>query len=244
MSTDWHVSAKSSELALSTPVLFRGHQPTARVASVGINPSIREFYSRSGSELTGDKRRFETTSSLEVESMSDVTETMEARMRQRCLSYFRCNPYMDWFAPMEQLIRGITGCSFFDGSAYHLDLVHWATDPLWGRLGKEVQRDLLLRDRPAVVEQLGSPSLEIIYLNGKTVCDEVGNFVALSSRPARFLGQGPQRRFHRGRHGKAMVIGSSSNIQEERLKTADRAGFIKWIMSESRSDLEALASFS
>jgi len=242
VSTDRHESAKSSELTLSTPVTFRGHQPTARVVSVGINPSIREFYSRNGSELDGDKRRFETTASLGVGSMSDVTEAMEMRMRQRCLSYFGCNPYMDWFAPMELLVRGITGTSFFDGSAYHLDLVHWATDPLWGRLGKGVQRELLLRDRPAVVEQLDNPSLEIIYLNGKTVCDEVSSFVALSGRPARFRGQGSQRRFYRGRHGKAMVIGCSSNIQEERLKTTDRADFIQWIISECRSDLEALAS--
>lgn len=242
MSTDRHESVASSTLTLSTPVVFRGHQPTARVVSVGINPSIREFYSRSGSELDGDNRRFETTASLGLGSVSEVTQTMGTRMRQRCLSYFEGNPYMDWFAPMELLVRGITGTSFFDGSAYHLDLVHWATDPLWGRLSTGVQRELLLRDRPAVVEQLDSPSLEIIYLNGTTVCDEVSCIVALSTRAAQFRGQGHKRRFYRGRHGKAMVIGCSSNIQEERLKTTDRADFIKWIISECRSDLGALAS--
>ncbi len=242
MNADHGASATSSELANSTPVVFRGQQPTARVVTVGINPSIREFYSRNGSELDGDQRRFETLTSLGAGSMSDVTKAMDARIRRRCLDYFEDNPYLDWFAPMELLVQKITGASLFDGSAYHLDLVHWATDPLWGRLGSPTRRELLLRDRPAVVEQLENPSLEIIYLNGKTVCEEVSGFVALSSRPAQFHGQGSQRRFYSGRHGNAKVIGCSSNIQEERLKTADRAGFMHWITAECRSDLTVLRS--
>ncbi len=229
-----------AELTNSTPVASRGHQLTARVVSVGINPSIREFYSRNGSELDGDERRFETLRSLGVTSLGDLTHALDARIQQRCRSYFENNPYMSWFAPMELLIRGITGASFFDGSAYHLDLVHWATDPLWGRLSRETRRELLLRDRPAVLDQLDNPSLEIIYLNGKTVCDEVSGFVALSSRSAQFRGQGSQRRFYRGHHGDAMVIGCSSNIQEERLKTADRDHFMQWIMAECGNDLQAL----
>lgn len=224
----------------STPVTLRGHQGRARVVSVGINPSIREFYSRNGVELDGDKRRFETLLSLGVQSTAEVTEAMDARIRQRCLDYFESNPYMDWFAPMEHLIRGITGASFFDGSAYHLDLVHRATDPSWGRLDKEVRQEHLTHDRPAVVEQLDSKSLDVIYLNGKTVCEEVGGFIRLSRRTVRFREQGSRRWFYRGWHGEAMVVGCFSNIQEERLKTAERADFMEWIVAQCRSDLDAL----
>lgn len=227
-------------LGNSTPVVFRGHQGSARVVSVGINPSVREFRSRSGGELDGHSRRFETLSSLGVTSMNAVTEDMDDRIHRRCLDYFQRNPYLEWFAPMEHLIHGITGASFFDGSAYHLDLVHWPTDPLWGQLGKEVRQELLNQDRTEVMNQLRSPALEVIYLNGKTVCDEVGGFLRLTSRPAKFRERGSTRRFHCGRHGNAMVVGCSSNIQEERVKSDDRADFMDWIVAECRKDLKAL----
>ncbi|MGO1385047.1 MAG: hypothetical protein ACTHWA_11110 [Arachnia sp.] len=207
---------------------------------MGINPSIREFYTRSGRELDGDARRFETLASLGVASLSDLDDGMASRIRERCLAYFERNPYMEWFAPMEHLLAGLTGASFFDGTAYHFDLVHKATDPLWGRLTTASRQALLRRDHPSVLNQLGNPSLEIVYLNGKTVCEEVSRFIPLNNRFAQFRGQGPRRSFHSGRHGDAMVIGCSSNIQEERLKTVDRDDFMAWIVTECRRDLEAL----
>ncbi len=231
---------QSGVLAGSTPVVFRGQQPTARVVSVGINPSIREFHARNGVELDGDQRRFETLNSLGVESMNDVTEAMKAQFQQRFLDYFSGNPYMEWFAPMERIIQGVTGASFFAGTAYHLDLVHVATDPRWGQLGGRVQRDLLRRDRPSVIQQLHNPSLEVIYLNGRTVCNEVGRFIPLTQRMTQFWGRGPRRGFHRGWCGDAKVVGCSSNIQEERLKSADRAAFLEWIIDECRRDLDRL----
>ncbi len=228
----------------STPVFFRGHQPSARVATVGINPSVREFFARGGEELTGTRRRFETLSSLRVDSMGDATDAMMEQIQQRCLEYFEVNPYMKWFIPIEAMIHAITGASYFDGSACHLDLVQWATKPLWGQLDRHVREELLSADRAFVAAQLGSGSLDVIYLNGRTVCDAVSGFVPLSSRAARFRGEGTQRHFFRGVHGRALVVGCSSNIQEERLRTADRQDFLAWIVDECRRDLEALRSGS
>lgn len=240
MITDPGGTQASAILAGSTPVVFRGECSSARVVTVGINPSIREFFTRGGAELDGDLRRFETTASLGVESGGDLSDDMRSRTHRRCLDYFRGNPYLDWFSPMEGLVQDITGASFFDGSAYHLDLVHWATDPLWGQLSRSVRRELLDNDRPAVIDQLARPSLQIIYLNGRTVCEEVAGFVTLSHRPAQFRGQGSTRRFFRGRHGDALVVGCSSNIQEERIKAVDRVGFLQWVVTECRRDLDTL----
>lgn len=226
----------------STPVAFRGEVAGAHVVTVGINPSIREFFARGGTELTDDLRRFETIASLDVGSVADLTGAMRRRIDQRCLDYFGGNPYMEWFGPMEGLVRDITGASFFDGSAYHLDLVHWATEPLWGQLPHDTRRTLLDRDRAAVIEQLARKSLRIIYLNGRTVCDEVSGFIPLTSRPAQFRGQGATRRFYRGNHGGSFVVGCSSNIQEERVKAEDRAYFLQWVAQECRRDLSVLRS--
>lgn len=230
----------SPVLAGSTPVAFRGEVSRAHVVTVGINPSIREFFTRGGAEMDGDFRRFETTASLGVQSLHNLSDVMLSRMRQRCLDYFRQNPYLDWFGPMEGLVRDVTGASFFDGTAYHLDLVHWATAPLWGQLNGSDRRELLDGDRPAVIDQLARASLEIIYLNGRTVCEEVAGFVPLTNRPAHFRGQGSTRRFYRGRHGNALVVGCSSNIQEERISAVDRVEFLQWVATECRRDLNML----
>ncbi len=227
-------------LAGSTPVIFRGQFPTARVATVGINPSVREFLSRRDVEWQGEQRRFETLSSLGVRSMADVSGQMAERIRHRCLGYFEANPYMEWFAPLETLLRAVAGASYFDGSACHLDLVQWATQPLWGQLDRRVRTELLARDRAVVTSQMGSSHLQILYLNGSTVCDEVGTFIPLTSRPAHFRGQGPQRRFFRGFHGHTLVVGCSSNLQEERLRTEDRNEFMAWVIEECRHDIESL----
>ena len=231
-----------SVLPGSTPVLFRGHQPTAHVATVGINPSVREFFTRGGEELDRNSRRFETLSSLGIRSMADATENEMARIQQRCLEYFEVNPYMEWFTPIEGMIHAITGASYFDGSACHLDLVQWATTPLWGRLETTVRRELLSTGRALVEAQLQNRLLDVIYLNGKTVCDAISGVVPLSSRTARFRGEGSQRRFFRGVHGGALVVGCSSNIQEERLRTADRQDFMAWIVDECQRDLAILRS--
>lgn len=228
----------------STPVLLRGRQPDARVATVGINPSIREFLSRGGEELTGGLRRFETLSSLGIDSMTDATESMLECVRHRCLEYFQINPYMEWFSPMEDLVRVLTGASYFDGSACHLDLAQWATRPLWSQLSRDARVQLMAAGRPLVAEQLTNAALDIIYLNGRTVCDAVGGFIPLTTRTARFRGEGPQRSFFRGVHNQASVVGCSSNLQEERLRTADREDFMAWVIDECQRDLHVLRSQS
>ena len=224
----------------STPVNFRGPLPTARVASIGINPSVREFLSRDGRELTGTQRRFESLSSLGITSMAHAPAPILDRIRRRCLEYFSADPYMEWFGPMEDVIHALTGASYFDGSACHMDLVQWATRPLWGQLDHTSRRRLLAEGRPILAEQLDNDALEIIYLNGRTVCDAVGEFVPLTSRIARFRDTGARRTFFCGVHRQARVVGCSSNIQEERLRTADREPFMAWIIDECRRDLAEL----
>ncbi len=241
---DWAGHRHPAILPGSTPVLLRGRQPEARVTTVGINPSIREFLTRGGEELTGGLRRFETLSSLGIASMADATDSMFERIHQRCLEYFQVNPYMEWFSPMEELVRVLAGASYFDGSACHLDLVPWATKPLWGGLDAPSRARLLAAGRPVVAGQLTNVALDVIYLNGRTVCDAVGGFIPLTSRTARFRGEGAQRSFFSGRHHRAFVVGCSSNLQEERLRTADREDFMTWVIDECQRDLHVLRSQS
>jgi hypothetical protein len=41
------------------------------------------------------------------------------------------NPYRRWFDPLDQALRAAFGVSYYAGTACHLDLVQWATTPVW-----------------------------------------------------------------------------------------------------------------
>jgi hypothetical protein len=60
----------------STPVVAFGNPITARVATVGINPSSQEFVNRKGDLLTGEKRRLADFQSLGIKSYSEIDENI------------------------------------------------------------------------------------------------------------------------------------------------------------------------
>ena len=57
----------------SLPVLFFGDLFQARAVTVGLNPSDREYVDRSGNELEGALRRFETMASLGAAARDALT---------------------------------------------------------------------------------------------------------------------------------------------------------------------------
>ncbi|RMB62324.1 hypothetical protein [Tessaracoccus antarcticus] len=223
-----------------TPVVFRGNQPGARIATVGINPSIREFLTQHGAEWAGPQRRFETLSSLAIPALRHAEDADIERIVQRSLDYFTGNPYRSWFDPMESLVQELFSASYVDASACHLDIVQWPTRPLWGQLDLSTRRELVAGGIDLLLKQLASNTLQAVYLNGRTVCDVVSGLIPLSVRTARFRGNGASRGFFRGVHRGALVVGCTSNLQVERLRTEHRQDFRDWIVAECRRDLAAL----
>jgi hypothetical protein len=121
----------------STPVVAFGDLLQARVGTLGLNPSRIEF-EVGGVELDGARRRFETTRSLGLSQLADASDGAVAAIFRRCNEYFRGNPYRRWFDRLEPVLRAV-GASYHDGSACHLDLSQWATDPTWNGLSREVR---------------------------------------------------------------------------------------------------------
>src|SRR5205814_429172 len=105
----------------------------ATVATLGLNPSRLEFVDASGRLMTGMVARFETLSSLGVSTLHTASPEILAHALQSCHSYFGRNPYRRWFDTLDDISSGL-GVSYYDGSACHLDLAQWATDPTWGKL--------------------------------------------------------------------------------------------------------------
>lgn len=126
----------------STPVVAFGDVRQAKGATLGWNPSKLEFLDGSGRLLEGTERRLETKTSLKarrnsIGSAGDVNMVFEG-----CNLYFQLRAYRRWFDVPEKVLKHV-GASYYDGSACHLDLVQWATDPVWGKLESDERESLL-----------------------------------------------------------------------------------------------------
>lgn len=152
------------------PVPFFGDAQTARLATVGINPSNREFVDVAGVELDGADRRLPTLSSLGRTTWADVDGEQLREIVNACRRYFVTNPYDRWFRVLEDIIRG-TGATFYGRTptACHLDLIPYATSTKWGSLRATEQRMLLEASGDALGLLLRDSAIEVLVLNGASV---------------------------------------------------------------------------
>lgn len=160
-------------VAGSTPVVAFGNPRVAEVATLGINPSHREFV-ENGVLLSGVQRRLATLESLVAFRLDDLTDDQIAQVEADCASYFQRRPYRRWFDPLDSLLRTSTGCSYYDATACHLDLVQWATDPAWSGITDAAIRQELLDDGLIHLRaQLAHDNVQLVLLNGRQVLDHV-----------------------------------------------------------------------
>jgi hypothetical protein len=198
----------------STPVIAFGDPSRAEVASLGINPSKREFV-EAGAMLAGDERRLATLDSLGADHLASLTDEQVREVVADCARYFQHNPYRRWFDPLDRLLCDGLGASFYDGSACHLDLVQWATDPVWSEIRNRTVRELLLDDGVAHLrEQLRRENIRLVVLNGRAVLKQVdetglatltkvGTLPVGSTTCTLYAGKGESARF----------LGWSTNLQ-------------------------------
>jgi hypothetical protein len=159
----------------STPVVAFGDPTRARVATLGINPSRREFTDEQGQMLTGAQRRLATMTSLGASRLDLLEDAQVASVVADCGTYFLRQPYRRWFDPLDALIRAGASASYYDGTACHLDLVQWATDPVWGQMADDRVRRVLMDDGvPHLRAQLAAnPQIRMVLCNGRQVIDQV-----------------------------------------------------------------------
>jgi len=160
----------SAIIPWGSPVPSFGDLAVSRVATLGLNPSNREFVDEGGNELDGQNRRFHTLRSLGLRSWSQATSNHCHLIEDACRRYFSSNPYDGWFRKLDRLISGM-GTSYYSGSACHLDLIPYATTCKWTEL-TTAQREILLHrvgDTLGVLLR-GSP-VRLLILNGRTVVD-------------------------------------------------------------------------
>jgi hypothetical protein len=152
------------------PIPYFGDPTSAWVATVGINPSSREFVGKTGLALSGVEQRLPTLDSLGLASWDEMHSSHIRAVAGACRTYFVRNPYISWFRPLETIVSG-GDASFFgsDPSACHLDLIPYATRQRWGILPPATQQALLRSCEDALGLLLREFPIEILVLNGRTV---------------------------------------------------------------------------
>ena len=156
----------------STPVVSFGNFRIARVATLGINPSNREFEDQNKRLLTGQSQRLENLISLNAASTKSLTDSQVSQVISACDSYFEKNSY-SWFTPLEKVIRSGLNVSYFDKTACHLDLVQWSTSSKWQVLSTKVKEKLLDDGKSHLENQLNQALISVVVVNGISVWREL-----------------------------------------------------------------------
>ena len=171
---DSPAAAATDVIPWSCPVPAFGDLSTSFVATLGLNPSNREFVDEAGNELQGASRRLHTLRSLGLTRWSEADAGHLELIEGSCRRYFSRNPYNDWFRSLDLLIAG-TKASYYGmfAGACHLDLIPYATRRKWTEL-TPFQRSTL---RGMAGDTLGSllrdSPIRLIIVNGRTVMENL-----------------------------------------------------------------------
>lgn len=200
----------------STPVVSFGDITTSRVATLGINPSDREFVDN-GKLLEGDTRRLETLESLKAKDSEILTAEQAQTLLSGCYGYFKTgNAYGNWFDILDQVINSGLGVSYYDDSACHLDLVQWATSTKWASLSKSIQIQLLDEGTRHLHDQLNNERITHVIVNGRAVWNELTRSEFLKFEEVGTIRYGSRRtpsKLFVGFSGETKFLGWTANLQ-------------------------------
>jgi hypothetical protein len=239
----------------AAPVPAFGDPAQARVATVGLNPSNREFVSADGQELHGHSRRFQTLSSLGLARWSEANAIHIDLIEKSCRTYFSTNPYDAWFRSLDRILSGV-GISYYSGAtACHLDLIPFATASKWTLLNA-LQRSALLSFAGETLGLLIRDSLvEVVVLNGSSVVKKFQEISGARLDETRMREWSLSRRQQSALSGfaysgkvrqilgiplgrKILVLGYNHNLQSSfGITTEVRAAIGEWIAREAREAL-------
>lgn len=197
----------------STPVVAFGNPVSARVATLGINPSCNEFLNRGGALLGGKKRRLVTRESLELEDQVPLTTNHGREILEGCASYFGPNSY-HWFRPLNHILTESIGASYGE-TACHLDLVQWATNPVWRDLDVAARATLLDEGVRFLTQQLRTENYRLILVNGRTALRVVEDAGIVTWQPSGIALHEPSTELVVGDNGPQRFLGWSCNIQSQ-----------------------------
>ena len=166
------IPAGAPVVPVSLPVTSFGDPNRARIATIGINPSSGEFCSKGNTPLKPGKKRFVDREEICLGVGEIPTREQALRVLEGNHNYFQTENVYKWFNSMQQWVLDPLNASYREGSAVHLDLVQWATNPIWNKITDAALREVLVKeDSEFLTGLLQGGEYELIVLNGATVTD-------------------------------------------------------------------------
>lgn len=201
----------------STPVISFGDFRSVRVATLGINPSNKEFVNNRGELLSGEKQRLATLPSLNAAALTTLSDEQVAIVIRDCNNYFSGNDY-SWFKTLDNVIKPGLGVSYFDNTACHLDIVQWSTKTKWQSLEPQIKTTLLDDGRIHLNNQLSNSQISTVIVNGKSVWSELesaGFGTPKKSEELSFGKRNTSCQLLVNKFGNTLFLGWSSNLQSQ-----------------------------
>lgn len=247
---------KSDVITWGAPIPSFGDASRAIVATLGLNPSNKEFVDNAGNEIGGELRRFHTLNSLNLKSWQNASDLEVKKISDSCTEYFLRNPYNSWFKSLDQLISG-TSASYYNKlfHAVHLDLIPLATHSKWSDLSTQQKNVLIDLTSNILGKILRETPVKIILLNGRTVIENLQKVSKVTlnvqhmpewdlkreNRPSirglaykGFITEISQVELNR----RILVLGFNHNIQSSYgVSSGVRSSIQKWITDESKGIL-------
>lgn len=222
----------------STPVVSFGQPHGVRVATLGINPSSKEFLHSKLVLLPSGKKRLVDRADLGRPNAAQLTRDEAVKVIAGCYQYFsdRGNPYF-WFKKLESFAVKPAGASYWDGSACHLDLVQWATDPLWSGISDvSVRENLLNKDMEFLRYQLTQYKFPWLLMNGRQVIEQFKKLKIAELKKYDWDSGEDEKapcEFVTGRYEGTKVLGWSANIPYSRTSNQKRGAIAKWVATQT-----------
>ena len=165
--------ADTSVIPWASPVPSFG-DPKSRLATLGLNPSPREFVDTFGNPIRrNSRRRLHTLESLGLATWAQAGERHVRLIWDACRFYFSNNPYDRWFKHLDDVISG-AGFSYYAPlhNACHFDLVPFATENTWDKLSDDRRVQLVDASKDTLGSLLRDSSVQVLILNGSDVFNE------------------------------------------------------------------------
>ena len=212
--------ARMNIIPWSCPVPSFGDLSNSIVATLGLNPSKREFVDHNGNELDGHSRRLHTLKSLGLSRWSQAKPRHLDRIEESCREYFSQNPYDGWFRGMDDIISG-TSTSYYHkpAKACHLDLIPYATACKWTELTTRQKAALLAYAGDTLGLLLRDSPIRVLILNGRSVVDNLQKIAGVTFKKTLMCDWTLPRRSDAGVVGLAYT-GAVSQILGVELKRA------------------------
>ena len=221
-------------IPLTTPVVSFGDFTTARIATLGINPSSKEFLA--GKKLrSNQKKRLVDFETLRKKTESNLTPEEATEVWTGCKEYFSGkNAYWSWFKHFDEILTRIDS-GYRSGLSAHLDLSPWATSPIWNKMTLSQQSALVNHDQDFLTWQLKESPIRTIIFNGSSVrkaLESTKGFHLQVERAFQYTAGGKDQvskfYFGDGPTGE-LILGWTLNIPSLRVNPAERKSVMKLI---------------